>query len=158
MFYLFNGVKPSAASKWSFSYVPKNPSGNFPCIKHTKKKWLNWSNCIVCVCECVYMLETYKLCITTGYTHYGRAKITGSITKTSTLVGHFTHVNRQANNTKSTRYRYTKSASDDNTYDSGASCCFKHGAQTKPQIQTKICTQETKRNTAQKKNIFQIQE
>ena len=74
------------------------------------------SNCIVCVCECVYMLETYKLCITTGHTHYGRAKITGSITKTSTLVGHFTHVNRQANNTKSTRYRYTKSASDDNTY------------------------------------------
>ena len=32
--------------------------------------------------------------------HYGRAKITSSITKTNTLVGHFTHVNRQANNIK----------------------------------------------------------
>ena len=30
----------------------------------------------VCICECVYMLETYKLCIAPGHTHYGGAKIT----------------------------------------------------------------------------------
>ena len=80
-------------------HISGKPLGISPALSIPKIR-LNQSNCTSYLWKCVYMLETCKLRITTGHTHYGRTKISNGITETSTLVGHSAHVNRQANHTK----------------------------------------------------------